>query len=84
MTNRNKPGEPEPLAYDLQTAARLSGLSPATLRRRSAEGVLRTIRVCGKRLVDAKSLREMLGIGGAAEARCSPPRRSSAEAERAA
>ena len=83
MTTRTKPGEPEPLAYDLRTASRMAGVSAATLRRRSAEGALRTFRLGGngKRMVDAASLRALLGIGEAAEARCSPPRRSSAEAD---
>ena len=81
MTTRTKPGEPAPLAYDLRTASRMAGVSAATLRRRSKEGRLRTFRLGGKRMVDAASLRALLGIGEAAEARCSPPRRSSAEAD---
>jgi len=59
---RIKSDGPEPLAYDLQTAAHLSGLSTATLRRRSKEGVLRTFRVGGKRMVDARSLRRLIGV----------------------
>jgi predicted site-specific integrase-resolvase len=65
MTTRTKLTEPEPLAYDLRVAARLSGLSAATLRRRSAEGRLKTIRVGGKRLVCAASLRALLGMAEA-------------------
>jgi len=76
MTTRTKPYEPEPLAYDLRTAARLVDVSAATLRRRSAEGRLRTFRLGGKRIVCAASLRALLGIGGAADAR-----RSSAETD---
>ena len=67
MTTRTKPGEPEPLAYDLRTAARLSGLSTATLRRRSNEGALRTFRIGGKRMVCAASLRALLGIAEAGQ-----------------
>jgi len=76
MATRTKSHEPEPLAYDLRNAARLVGVSAATLRRRSAEGRLRTFRLGGKRMVCAASLRALLGIGGAADAR-----RSSAEAD---
>ena len=53
---------PGALAYTLPDAARLSGLSIATLRRRSAEGLLRLFRVGGRTLVDAATLRRMLGI----------------------
>jgi predicted site-specific integrase-resolvase len=76
MATRTKSHEPEPLAFDLRTAARMCGVSTATLRRRSNEGALRTFRLGGKRMVCAASLRALLGIGGAADAR-----RSSAEAE---
>jgi hypothetical protein len=53
---------PDPLAYGLADAARLSGLSRATLRRRAAEGSLRLIKVGGRTLVEGNSLRRMLGI----------------------
>jgi hypothetical protein len=53
---------PDALAYGLADAARLSGLSTSTLRRRAAEGALRLFRVGGRTLVDATSLRRMLGI----------------------
>jgi hypothetical protein len=52
---------PGALAYTLPDAARLSGLSIATLRRRSAEGLLRLFRVGGRTLVDAATLRRLLG-----------------------
>ena len=67
MATRTKPYEPEPLAYDLRTAARLVGVSAATLRRRSAEGRLRTFRLGGKRMVCAASLRALLGIAEAGQ-----------------
>jgi hypothetical protein len=67
MTTRTKPGEPEPLAFDLRTAARLSGLSTATLRRRSDKGALRTFRIGGKRMVCAASLRALLGVNEAGD-----------------
>jgi hypothetical protein len=50
------------LAFTLRDAARLCGLHPATLRRRSKEGVLRLIRVGGRTLVDGASLRRLLGL----------------------
>lgn len=49
------------LSYTLPDAARLSGLSVATLRRRAADGTIRLIRVGGRTLVPGDSLRTMLG-----------------------
>jgi len=51
----------EAITYTLQDAARLSGLSIATLRRRGALGELRLFRSGGRRLADGASLRRMLG-----------------------
>lgn len=51
------------LSYTLQQAARISGLSPLTLRRRGAEGKLRLFRCGGRRMVDGDSLRRMVGVG---------------------
>jgi len=51
-----------PLMVTLQEAARLCGLHVRTLRRRAAEDVLQTKKVFGRRLVDYRSLQEMLGI----------------------
>lgn len=48
------------LSYTLQQAARLSGLSTITLRRRGAEGHIRLFRCGGRRMVDGDSLRKML------------------------
>ncbi len=70
--NKRKPGQkrrpderPAPLVgamtYTLQDAARLSGLSVDTLRRRAAAGDLRLFRSGGRRLADGASLRRMLG-----------------------
>jgi excisionase family DNA binding protein len=53
---------PDALAYSLNDAAQLSGLSRATLRRRAAEGALRLVRVGGRTLVPAQSLKRLLGI----------------------
>jgi hypothetical protein len=52
---------PGALSYTLPDAGRLSGLHPATLRRRAAEGALRLFRCGGRTLVDGNSLRRMLG-----------------------
>ncbi|MCC7429024.1 MAG: helix-turn-helix domain-containing protein [Alphaproteobacteria bacterium] len=59
--------EPSPSAitYTLPDAARLSGLSPATLRRRAKEGSLRLVRVGRRTLADGASLRRLLGVDGA-------------------
>ena len=51
----------EALAFTLPDAARLSGLSVATLRRRAADGALRLFRCGGRTLADGASLRRMLG-----------------------
>lgn len=53
--------DPAALAFTLTDAARLSGLHPATLRRRAKEGALRLFRVGGRTLVDGASLRRLLG-----------------------
>ena len=49
------------ITYTLQDAARLSGLSVPTLRRRATAGELRLFRSGGRRLADGASLRRMLG-----------------------
>ncbi|MCA3382616.1 MAG: hypothetical protein INF65_13165 [Roseomonas sp.] len=51
------------LSFTLSQAARISGLSTATLRRRGAEGKLRLFRCGGRRMVDGDSLRRMVGVG---------------------
>lgn len=76
VTSRNKlahsrPGKRRPderpaplpgaLSYTLPDAGRLSGLHPATLRRRAAEGSLTLFRCGGRTLVNGASLRRMLG-----------------------
>jgi excisionase family DNA binding protein len=53
---------PDALAYGLHDAARLSGLSRATLRRRAAEGRLKLVRVGGRTLIPADSLKRLLDI----------------------
>jgi hypothetical protein len=51
----------EALSYTLPDAARLSGLSVSTLRRRAADGALRLFRCGGRTLADGASLRRLLG-----------------------
>lgn len=63
------PGERPPaprnaMAFTLFDAARISGLSQPTLRRRAAEGRLQLIRVGGRTLVAGDSLRALLGVEG--------------------
>lgn len=48
------------ISYTLGDAARLSGLSIATLRRRAKEGQLRLFRSGGRALVNGDSLRALL------------------------
>lgn len=54
--------QPQRWTFTLQTAATVTGLSIATLRRREKEGRLRFYRVGARTLVCAKSLRELLGM----------------------
>jgi hypothetical protein len=49
------------LSHSLQAASLLSGLSISTLRRRAKGGELRLFRCGGRTLVDAASLRRLLG-----------------------
>jgi hypothetical protein len=58
------PGRIERLSYTLPEAKQATGLSENTLRRRAAEGRLRLVKIEGRTLVDAASLRAL--IGGAA------------------
>lgn len=50
-----------PLVYTLNDAAAASGLSRSTLYRHGKEGRLRLVKVGGRRLVDAASLRALVG-----------------------
>ncbi|MCB4820753.1 helix-turn-helix domain-containing protein [Roseicella aerolata] len=53
---------PAPLSYTLNDACRVSGLSRATLYRHGAAGKLRLLKVGGRTLVCAASLRALLGV----------------------
>jgi excisionase family DNA binding protein len=50
-----------PLAYTLGDATNVSGLSRSTLYRHAKAGRLRLVRVGGRTLVEARSLRALLG-----------------------
>jgi predicted DNA-binding transcriptional regulator AlpA len=50
-----------PLTYTLNDAVAASGLSRSTLYRHGKEGRLRLVKVGGRRLVDAASLRALVG-----------------------
>ena len=52
---------PPPLTYTINDAAAASGLSRSTIYRHAAAGRLRLVRVGGRRLVDAASLRALVG-----------------------
>lgn len=52
-----------PLAYTLADATALCGLSRSTLCRHAAAGRLRLVKVGGRTLVDADSLRNLIGGG---------------------
>lgn len=58
---RNPTLRPEPLSYTLNAAAAASGLSRSTLYRHGAAGKLRLVKVGGRTLVDAASLRALVG-----------------------
>ena len=51
-----------PLTHTLNAAAQLTGLSRSTLYRHAAAGTLRLVKVGGRTLVDADSLRALVGI----------------------
>ncbi len=53
-----------PLSYTLNDAVAVSGLSRATIYRHGKAGHLRLLKVGGRRLVDAASLRALLGAAG--------------------
>ena len=51
------------LAYTMESASAACGLSRSTLYRHAKAGRLRLLRVGGRTLVDAASLRALLGAG---------------------
>jgi len=60
MKIANHPPIPEPLTVSIGEAARLTGLSAATLRRRNKDGTLPMVRVGGRRLVRLADLRRLV------------------------
>lgn len=52
------------LTYTIPGAARVSGVSASTIRRLEKAGRLRFVRVGGRTLVCAASLRALLAVGG--------------------
>jgi excisionase family DNA binding protein len=54
-------GAPAALTHTLNDAARITGLSRATLYRHAATGRLRLVKVGGRTLVCAASLRALVG-----------------------
>ncbi|TDG30609.1 helix-turn-helix domain-containing protein [Paracraurococcus ruber] len=52
----------EPLSHTLNDAARITGLSRSTLYRHAAAGRLRLLKCGGRTLVDAASLRALVGV----------------------
>ena len=53
---------PHTLTHTLNDAARITGLSRSTLYRHAAAGTLRLVKVGGRTLVDADSLRALVGV----------------------
>ena len=51
-----------PITHTLNDAARITGLSRSTLYRHEQAGRLRMVRVGGRRLVCAASLRALVGV----------------------
>ena len=62
----HKPARPtaDPLAYTLSAAYAACGLSRSTIYRHAKAGHLRLVRAGGRTLVDAASLRALLGAAG--------------------
>ena len=61
-TAGGRPGT-DPLAYTLDRAAAACGLSRSSLYRHAAAGRLKMVRVGGRTLVTAASLRALVGAG---------------------
>ena len=51
-----------PLAYSINDAVAVSGLSRSFFYRKAKEGKLRLIHIGGRTLVDSSSLRSLLGV----------------------
>ncbi len=60
-TSTRSASHPAPLTYTLNAADAASGLSRSTLYRHAAAGRLRLVKVGGRTLVDAGSLRALVG-----------------------
>ena len=60
--------DPAPLAYNVEAAARVSGLSRATLYVQLASGELRSVKRAGRRLILADDLRAFLSGDAKTEA----------------
>ncbi len=60
----HKPARPtaDPLAYTLSAASVACGLSRSTIYRHAKAGRLRLVKVGGRTLVDAASLRALVGV----------------------
>ena len=54
------PSRPETLAYRIDDASRIVGLGRTSLYKLANEGKLRLIKVAGRTLVDARSLRDLI------------------------
>lgn len=62
-TNATKTrGTAAPLTHTLNDAAHITGLSRSTLYRHANAGRLRLVKVGGRTLVDAVSLRALVGV----------------------
>ena len=65
-SNHSPRGPPLPpdvaLAYQINDAVKVSGLSRSSLYELLAAGQLRSIKVAGRRLIPAEALRELLGV----------------------
>ncbi len=57
-------GASAPLTYTLKQATQITGLSRSTLYRHGAAGRLRLVKVVGRTLVDAASLRALVRVEG--------------------
>ena len=63
-TPRHRPAtRPAALTHTLNDAAHITGLSRSTLYRHAAAGRLRLVKVGGRTLVDAGSLRALVEVG---------------------
>ena len=60
MNTHNPPAPVEPLSYNVEDACRMIGIGRTSIYRLATEGKIRIIKVAGRSLVPADSLRALI------------------------